>query len=157
MMFRFMGFLGWAAISIAALSCNPAKRALDQKRIIDEAIAKWVLENPIPMSEIMLPGDTLVIRDTAWVDNYVYDTVYRKDTVRITKTAYKVVKEVKTIRDTVVRTVNNTEAIIRLSDEKNLLQGRLYGAEKAQEKQRWWIVILAIISSILLVITIRRR
>lgn len=156
MMFRFMGFLGWAAISIAALSCNPAKRALEQKRIIDEAIAKWVLENPIPMSEIMVPGDTIRIADTAWLPYLVWDTLVEKDTVRIVQIRYRTITERQTIRDTVVRTVNNTEAIIRLSDEKNLLQGKLYGSEKTQERQRWWIILLAIVCLLLGALHLKR-
>lgn len=141
----------------AALSCNPARHAIRQKELIDEAIAKWVLENPVPMSEIMIPGDTLIFRDTAWVDSYVFDTVYLKDTVRITKTAYKTIREIVNVRDTVVRTVNNTEAIIKLQEEKNLLQGRLYGSEASQDRQRWWLILLSLVCCLLLYICIKRR
>lgn len=156
MMFRFMGFLGWAAISIAALSCNPAQRALDQKRIIDEAIAKWVLENPVPYSEILVPGDTIRVADTAWLPYLVWDTLVEKDTVRIVQIRYRTITESQTIRDTVIKTVNNTEAIIRLSDEKNLLQGKLYGSEKTQERQRWWIILLAIVCLLLGALHLKR-
>jgi hypothetical protein len=141
----------------AALSCNPARHAIRQKELIDEAIAKWVLENPVPMSEIMIPGDTLIFRDTAFVDSYVFDTVYLKDTVRITKTAYKTIREIVNVRDTVVRTVNNTEAIIKLQEEKNLLQGRLYGSEASQDRQRWWLILLSLVCCLLLYICIKRR
>lgn len=141
----------------AALSCNPAKHALKQKEIIDEAIAKWVLENPVPMSEIVVPGDTLRIADTTWLPYLVWDTIVEKDTVRIVQIRYRTITERQTIRDTVIRTVNNTEAIIRLSDEKNLLQGKLYGSEKTQERQRWWIILLIALTIVLLLSHIKRR
>lgn len=141
----------------AALSCNPARHAINQKQLIDEAIAKWVLENPVPMSEMMIPGDTVILRDTAWVDSYVFDTVYLKDTVRITKTAYKTIREIVNVRDTVVRTVNNTEAIIKLQEEKNLIQGRLFASEASQDRQRWWLILLSFVCSLLIYISIKRR
>ena len=141
----------------AALSCNPAKHALKQKELIDEAIAKYVLENPVPMSEIVVPGDTVRIADTTWLPYLVWDTIVEKDTVRLVQIRYRTITERQTIRDTVIRTVNNTEAIIRLSDEKNLLQGRLYAAEESRKRLNLWIMILALLALVLALTHIRRR
>jgi hypothetical protein len=142
---------------MAAIYCNPAKRAFDQKRLIDEAIAQWVLENPIPMSELIVPGDTTFLRDTSWLPYLVWDTLMEHDTVRVVQIRYRTVREVVKTTDTLVRTVNNTEAIIRLSDEKNFLQGRLSASENTQKKQSMWLLLLTLLSLLLLVILIKRR
>jgi hypothetical protein len=142
---------------MAAIYCNPAKRAFDQKRLIDEAIAQWVLENPIPMSELIVPGDTTFLRDTSWLPYLVWDTLMEHDTVRVVQIRYRTVREVVKTTDTLIRTVNNTEAIIRLSDEKNFLQGRLSASENAQKKQSMWLLLLTLLSLLLLVILIKRR
>jgi hypothetical protein len=144
-------------MSMLAIYCNPAKRALDQKRLIDEAIAQWVLENPIPMSELIVPGDTTFLRDTSWLPYLVWDTLMEHDTVRVVQIRYRTVREVVKTTDTLVRTVNNTEAIIRLSDEKNFLQGRLSASENTQKKQSMWLLLLTLLSLLLLVILIKRR
>lgn len=142
---------------MAAIYCNPAKRAFDQKRLIDEAIAQWVLENPIPMSELIVPGDTTFLRDTSWLPYLVWDTLMEHDTVRVVQIRYRTVREVVKTTDTLIRTVNNTEAIIRLSDEKNFLQGRLSASENTQKKQSMWLLLLTLLSLLLLVILIKRR
>jgi len=142
---------------MAAIYCNPAKRALDQKRLIDEAIAQWVLENPVPMSELIVQGDTTFLRDTSWLPYLVWDTLMEHDTVRVVQIRYRTVREVVKTTDTLIRTVNNTEAIIRLSDEKNFLQGRLSASENTQKKQSMWILLLTLLSLLLLVILIKRR
>jgi len=142
---------------MAAIYCNPAKRAFDQKRLIDEAIAQWVLENPTPMSELIVPGDTTFLRDTSWLPYLVWDTLMEHDTVRVVQIRYRTVREVVKTTDTLIRTVNNTEAIIRLSDEKNFLQGRLSASENTQKKQSMWILLLTLLSLLLLVILIKRR
>jgi len=144
-------------MSMLAIYCNPAKRALDQKRLIDEAIAQWVLENPIPMSETIVPGDTTFVRDTSWLPYLVWDTLMEHDTVRVVQIRYRTVREVVKTTDTLIRTVNNTEAIIRLSDEKNFLQGRLSASENTQKKQSMWLLLLTLLSLLLLVILIKRR
>jgi hypothetical protein len=142
---------------MAAIYCNPAKRAFDQKRLIDEAIAQWVLENPIPMSELIVPGDTTFLRDTSWLPYLVWDTLMEHDTVRVVQIRYRTVREVVKTTDTLIRTVNNTEAIIRLNDEKSFLQGRLTASENTQKKQSMWLLLLTLLSLLLLVILIKRR
>jgi hypothetical protein len=144
-------------LTLMGLYCNPAKHAVNQKAIIDEAIAKWVLENPIPMSEIIVPGDTTFVRDTSWLPYLVWDTLVEMDTVRLVKIRYRTVREIVKTTDTVIRTVNNTAAIVRLSEEKNLLQGRLFGVEKTQERQRWWIISLIVLCVVLILTHIKRR
>lgn len=153
---RAYHYAGLLMLAMIGLYCNPAKHAVNQKAIIDEAIAKWVLENPVPMSEIIVPGDTTFVRDTSWLPYLVWDTLVERDTVRLVQIRYRTVREIVKTTDTLIRTVNNTEAIIRLSDEKNLLQGKLYGSEKTQERQRWWIIILALACLLLVALHLKR-
>jgi hypothetical protein len=142
---------------MTALFCNPAKRALDQKRLIDEAIAQWILENPIPVSEILVPGDSIIVRDTSWLPYLVWDTLMDRDTVRVVQIRYRTVREIVNVRDTLVRTVNNTEAIVKLNEDKSFLQGRLTASENAQRKQSLWLLILTLLSIILILLILKRR
>ena len=142
---------------MTALFCNPAKRALDQKRLIDEAIAQWILENPIPMSEVIVPGDSIIVRDTSWLPYLVWDTLMERDTVRVVQIRYRTVREIVNVRDTLVRTVNNTEAIVKLNEDKSFLQGRLTASENAQRKQSLWLLILTLLSIILILLILKRR
>jgi hypothetical protein len=155
MKFRLLGLV--AVISMTALFCNPAKRALDQKRLIDEAIAQWILENPIPVSEILVPGDSIIVRDTSWLPYLVWDTLMDRDTVRVVQIRYRTVREIVNVRDTLVRTVNNTEAIVKLNEDKSFLQGRLTASENAQRKQSLWLLILTLLSIILILLILKRR
>lgn len=154
---RFMGYVSMAAISIAAIQCNPAQRAIDQKRIIDEAIAKWVLENPVPMSELVVPGDTTILRDTSWLPYLVWDTIVERDTVRLIQIRYRTVKELVKTTDTLIRTVNNTSAIIQLQEQKSFLEGRLMASENTKKTLNLWAIILGVVVLFLSFLLLRKR
>ena len=129
-------------ILLLLLSCNPVKRAMKQKEVIDQAISEYVLNNPVPFSEIYIKGDTVVLKDTTWLPYLVWDTIIERDTIRVVQVKTKLVREVQTIRDTIIRIQNNQEAINNLSDAKWRVQQSLNESEKTRRKQIWWIVVL---------------
>ena len=126
------------------LACNPAKKALQQKALIDKAIAEHVLNNPVPYSELLIAGDTTVIRDTSWVPYVLFDTLYLNDTVKITIDRWRDIFNTIIKTDTFIRTVNNDAAIRRLMDERAAMQQRLDSSEQKAKNYLWWLIALAI-------------
>jgi hypothetical protein len=125
-------------------ACNPAKRALQQKAIIDKAIAEHVLNNPVPFTELLVPGDTTIIRDTSWVPYVLFDTLYINDTVKITIDRWRDIFNTIIKTDTFIRTVNNEAAIRRLMDDRASMQQRLDASEQKAKNYLWWLIALAV-------------
>jgi hypothetical protein len=125
-------------------ACNPAKRAVQQKAIIDKAIAEHILNNPIPYTELLVPGDTTIIRDTSWVPYVLFDTLYLNDTVKITIDRWRDIFNTIIKTDTFIRTVNNEAAIRRLMDDRASMQQRLDASEEKAKNYLWWLIALAV-------------
>jgi hypothetical protein len=125
-------------------ACNPAKRALQQKALIDKAIAEHVLNNPVPFTELLVPGDTTIIRDTSWVPYVLFDTLYINDTVKITIDRWRDIFNTIIKTDTFIRTVNNEAAIRRLMDDRASMQQRLDASEQKAKNYLWWLIALAV-------------
>jgi hypothetical protein len=126
------------------LSCNPAKKALQQKAIIDEAIAQHILNNPIPYTELLVPGDTTIIRDTSWVPYVLFDTLYINDTVKITIERWREIMNTVMKTDTFIRTVSNEQALRALMDDRAKIQQRLDTSEQKAKNYLWWLIALAV-------------
>jgi hypothetical protein len=126
------------------LSCNPAKRALQQKELIDKAIAEHVLNNPIPYTELIVPGDTTIIRDTSWIPFVLFDTLYLNDTVKITIEKWREITKTLMKTDTFIRTVTNEQAIRTLMEDRARVQQRLDSAEQKAKNYLWWLIALAV-------------
>ena len=125
-------------------ACNPAKKALQQKALIDKAIAEHVLNNPVPFTELLVPGDTTIIRDTSWVPYVLFDTLYINDTVKITIDRWRDIFNTIIKTDTFIRTVNNEAAIRRLMDDRAAMQQRLDASEQKAKNYLWWLIALAV-------------
>jgi pyoverdine/dityrosine biosynthesis protein Dit1 len=128
---------------IVAFACNPVKKALREKQQIDAAIAEWILNNPMPLDTLYVPGDTLTIYDTTVHIFYESDTVTIKDTVRITKTKWReVTKEVRIV-DTVKLKYVDDRLAKTLQKEKHTLEGQIMQMEKEGRRKVWWLSGLA--------------
>ncbi len=132
------------ALFLLLTACNPAKRALQQKALIDKAIAEHVLNNPVPFTELLVPGDTTIIRDTSWVPYVLFDTLYINDTVKITIDRWRDIFNTIIKTDTFIRTVNNEAAIRRLMDDRAAMQQRLDASEQKAKNYLWWLIALAV-------------
>ena len=143
-------------ILLLLLSCNPVKRAMKQKEVIDQAVADYVLNNPVPFSELLVKGDTLVVRDTTYLPYLVWDTIVEKDTVKVVQVKTKLIREVQTVRDTIVRVQNNQEALNNLNAARWKVQEELKESEKTRKRQTWWIILLVMGTIILSLFHIKR-
>ena len=79
-------------------SCDPVKRSLKKKEVIEEAIADYVARNPPKSDTVYLPGVERVRYDTIVNENIYVDTIRVQDTVYIRKVKYQDI--VKTIMKT---------------------------------------------------------
>ena len=143
-------------ILLLLLSCNPVKRAMKQKEVIDQAVADYVLNSPVPFSELLVKGDTLVVRDTTYLPYLVWDTIVEKDTVKVVQVKTKLIREVQTVRDTIVRVQNNQEALNNLNAARWKVQEELKESEKTRKRQTWWIILLVMGTIILSLFHIKR-
>lgn len=135
-------------------SCNPVKKAMKRKKMIDKAIAEYVLENPIPYSEIIKPGDTILVTDTMWLPLVLFDTLRVNDTIKITIDRWRQITNTLFKTDTIIRVENNEKTIRQLMNQQASLDMQLAAANKKNETLLWWLIamIVAVIVSILALI-----
>jgi hypothetical protein len=135
-------------------SCNPVKKAMKRKKEIDKAIAEYVLENPIPYSEIVKLGDTILVTDTMWLPLVLFDTLKVNDTIKITIDRWRQITNTLLKTDTLIRVENNEKAIRQLMNHQASLDMQLAAANKKNETLLWWLIamIVAVIVSILALI-----
>jgi hypothetical protein len=145
--------LGILALALL-IGCNPVKRAMKRKAEIDKAIAEYVLENPVPYSEIVKPGDTILLTDTMYLPLVLFDTLRVKDTIKITMERWKQITNTLLKTDTLIRVENNEKAIRQLMNHQASLDMQLAAANKKSETLLWWLIamIVAVIVSILALI-----
>jgi hypothetical protein len=145
--------LGILALALL-IGCNPVKRAMKRKAEIDKAIAEYVLENPVPYSEIVKPGDTILLTDTMYLPLVLLDTLRVKDTIKITMERWRQITNTLLKTDTLIRVENNEKAIRQLMNHQASLDMQLAAANKKSETLLWWLIamIVAVIVSILALI-----
>ena len=85
-------------VLLSLWSCDPVKRSLKKKEVIEEAIADYVARNPPKSDTVYLPGVERVRYDTIVNENIYVDTIRVQDTVYIRKVRYQDI--VKTIMKT---------------------------------------------------------
>ena len=152
----FHGLVFTAAVSTVAFSCNPVKRAMKKKAEIDKAIAEWILDNPMPYAEVLVPGDTIIIRDTIDYGIVVSDTIVKHDTVRIRMDRWRTVRETSRVVDTFIRTVSDHEQIRRLMDDRAALQSKVQTLETQKRLNFWIIVALIAVASASIMFGLRK-
>ena len=150
---RYLFFL-FALSGLTA--CDPVKRALKKKQVIDDAIAQWVLENPMPLDSVFIEGDTITKVDTFDHQIFIIDTVTIDNIRTLYRTQYKTITAYVTRTDTIIRTVDNTEAVGMLTGQNAKLTGIIESKEKEKKKLFWWVVILSIITGALTAFSLSR-
>lgn len=135
-------------------SCNPQRKIQKAERVLKDAdaLAK-ICADEFPVKEVFIKGDSVLLFDTLYVGENIFDTVYKtfNDTVTrvVTKTLpAKVITKTIRITDTIVK--ENTARIedfnIQLRN-KEIENGILKADRdnwKAKAKQRFWWLLIAI-------------
>lgn len=134
-------------VILALHSCDPVKRSLKKKEVIDAAIADYVARNPPKSDTVYLPGVERVRYDTIVNENIYVDTIRVRDTVYIRKVRYQ----------DIIKTVMKTDTMYRvLVDDaraKHLRQqlDRLIGEHNAKSRNAKALLIAVIILSVALI------
>ena len=135
-------------------SCNPQRKIQKAERVLKDAdaLAK-ICADEFPVKEVFIKGDSVLLFDTLYVGENIFDTVYKtfNDTVTrvVTKTLpAKVINKTIRITDTIVK--ENTARIedfnIQLRN-KEIENGILKADRdnwKSKAKQRFWWLLIAI-------------
>ena len=151
-----MRYILFLLVVVIVAGCNPVKRALKQKQTIDDAIATWVLENPMPLDSVFIAGDTVTRVDTFDHQIFIIDTVTIDNIRTLYRTQYKTITAYVTRTDTIIRTVNNTEALGVLSGQNAKLTGMVESKEKEKKKLTWLVVGLSILTGAITAFSLSR-
>lgn len=135
-------------------SCNPQRKIQKAERVLkdNDALAK-ICADEFPVKEVFIKGDSVLLFDTLYVGENVYDTVYKtfNDTVTrvVTKTLpAKIITKTIRITDTIVK--ENTARIedfniqLRNKDIENGILKADRDNWKSKAKQRFWWLLIAI-------------
>lgn len=131
-------------------SCDPVKRSLKRKAVIDAAIADYVSRNPPKVDTLYKLGEIVNHYDTIVNENIYVDTIRIHDTVYVRK--MQRVDIIKTIMqtDTMIRVILDDAASAILRTDKDQLIGELKAKDAANKRQSWAIYLLLGALSILL-------
>lgn len=132
-------------ICLAFTSCDPVKRALQKKAEIDNAIAKWVLENPMPIDSVYLTGDEVIVYRDTTITEIVHDTLRKTDIIRQTKYVDRTI----TRTDTIVRTMFNDVLIRDMLDANNKMQGDV---DRLKKDRKGLISALTILGGLFIIL-----
>ena len=134
-------------------SCDPVKRSLKKKEVIEEAIADYVARNPPKSDTVYLPGVERVRYDTIVNENIYVDTIRVQDTVYIRKVRYQDI--VKTIMktDTMYRVLIDDAGALLLKRQLDRTSGEL----DAKSRNAKGLLVAVIILSACLVTAVSIR
>ena len=135
-------------------SCNPQRKIQKAEQVLKDAdaLAK-ICADEFPVKEVFIKGDSVLLFDTLYVGENIFDTVYKtfNDTVTrvVTKTLpAKIVTKTIRITDTIVK--ENTARIedfniqLRNKDIENGILKADRDNWKSKAKQRFWWLLIAI-------------
>ena len=127
---------------MALWSCDPVKRVLgdpEKKHRIKADLLKEGLCRPDTF--LLVVTDTLVSVDTIGVIVSQTDTLVTFDTVRITQTKWREILKTVTIRDTLLRTVEDRAQVEALTQETIALKARLEERKGRDFDSMLWIAL----------------
>ena len=129
---------------MAFWSCDPVKRSLRKKAVIDAAIAQYILDHPMPSDTVYLPGVERVRYDTIVNENIYIDTIRVKDTVYIRKTRWQDIIKTIQVTDTMYRMVSDHGAAQLLRGQLDQKTGELESKKAANRSLIWAVVVLSL-------------
>lgn len=133
-------------------SCDPVKRSLKKKEVIDAAIAAYIAANPVKRDTVYKEGAERVRYDTIVNENIYVDTIRVHDTTFIRKVKYHDI--VKTIMktDTMYQVVVDDADVSWLRQNLDRTLGTLDAKSKTAKHLLWAVIILsvALVGSILI-------
>lgn len=155
--------IGYALALIVLCCCNPVKKVLDSEEKTNKVVVKWLQKHPLTIdtSYKYLPGDTvtqvIIGYDTTFVPG---DTITRRDTLKIKETTVKV----RTVRDTVVKTITDNrllmaaqEGLLRRDADLVTAKSERVDARAAANKWRMYFWLLVAACAVYIVLQLKFR
>jgi len=151
----------YATISLIVLlwvfACNPVKKVMNDPDKKEE-VSKRLLKEGIcrPDTFLLVITDTVVTTDTVEHLYLTTDTIVNMDTVYITKTRWKDIIKTVTIRDTLLKTIEDRTQVNALKDDVMVVKARLSQQKEKDAKTMLWLAIIAFIFGAVVALLIRR-
>jgi hypothetical protein len=155
--------IGYALALIILCCCNPVKKVLDSEEKTNKVVTGWLKTHPLTIDTTYkyLPGDTvtqvIIGYDTTFIPG---DTINRRDTVKIKETTVKV----RTVRDTVVKTIVDNRLLIAAQQglqrrDADLVteKGKAVDARATANKWRLYFFILLAVCVVYVLLKLKLR
>jgi hypothetical protein len=128
---------------------DPKKKARARSQFLDEGICR-------PDTFLLVVTDTLETVDTVEHLYLSTDTIHTKDTVYIVRTRWRDILKTLTIRDTIIRQIEDTRRLDDMRMRYESLEATLDACVEDKRRNFWWLLALAIVIGALVAFIVRR-
>ena len=146
------------AAVLLLVSCDPVKRVMrdpDRKaRISNDLLKQGICK---PDTFLIAITDTFITVDTVGVLYIQTDTIVSLDTIRIVQTKWRDIVKTVTIRDTLLKTIEDRAQVDALREETVALKARLAERKNKDYDSMLWIALAGAVMGGTGVYLIRRR
>ena len=147
----------WASLLCFLASCDPVhrvmgdpkKKAKARSQFLDEGICR-------PDTFLLVVTDTMETVDTVEHLYLSTDTIHTKDTVYIVQTRWRDILKTFTIRDTIIRQIEDTRRLDDMRMHYESLEATLDACVQDKRRNFWWLLAFGIIIGGLAAYIIRR-
>jgi hypothetical protein len=148
-------FAVFALLWVAA--CNPVKKVMGDPDLKEDVTNRLLKEGICrPDTFLLVITDTVVTTDTVEHLYLTNDTIVKMDTVYITKTRWKDIIKTITIRDTILKTIEDRAAIDALKGELIASGARLSQQKEKDTKMMIALAFVGLIVGIIISMAMRR-
>ena len=151
----------YAIVALIALlwvaACNPVKKVMGDPDLKEDVTNRLLKEGICrPDTFLLVITDTVVTTDTVEHLYLTTDTLVKMDTVYITKTRWKDIIKTITIRDTLLKTIEDRAAIDALKGELIASGARLDQQKEKDTKMMMALGFIGLILGIVISLLMRR-
>jgi hypothetical protein len=148
-----LAFLALLLIS----SCDPVKRVMGDPKKKAKARSQFLDEGICrPDTFLLVITDTLETTDTVEHLYLSTDTIHSKDTVYIVRTRWRDILKTITIRDTIVRQIEDTRRLDDMRMRFESLEATLDACVEDKRRNFWWLLAFGVIIGALVTFIIKR-
>jgi hypothetical protein len=151
------GIISFWFLVIFLMGCDPVKRVMRNPDKKARAMSLFLQEGICrPDTFNIVKTDTLLQVDTVQHLYLTTDTAYREDTIYVIQTRWREIVKTLTIRDTVIRQIEDTRRLEDLQRKFVLMEASAIACRKDKRRQLWWLLALGLVTGGLVTYIIRR-
>jgi len=128
---------------------DPKKKARARSQVLQEGICR-------PDTFLLVITDTLETTDTVEHLYLSTDTIHTKDTVYIVRTRWRDILKTITIRDTIVRQIEDRTRLDDMRMRYESLEATLDACVEDKRRNFWWLLAFGIVIGALVAFIVRR-